>query len=366
MWCILFSEAFRYAWTRDYPEFVRRASTRLMHENVVYTKVFQAIVAKYAPCDAHNIPYPPDEVAPALSPGLTCGGVVGTGMIAVVFAGEADGVPVVIKVKRKNILAELTAGLARAQSTMRTLNRLPWLRRYCLPDVYLEVKELLLEQLDFEQEAFNQNRFRDMFAYNPKVVVPKLFPKWCTPDQLVMERLEGLPLAEVDHPACAELFSQIIAKSTVLDGFVHSDMHLGNVFFLKDGRIGIIDYGLMVELTGEQQDAYLVLSKALSAQDYAAAAAHVLTTYFTCLAPSPRKAALLLEIAEIFRRAALGKTFGVMQVSEMASAAYPYGYKVSTFFYKIVMSMAASDALLQELTPKSLDLLLHNISAFTE
>lgn len=366
MWCILFSEACRYAWTRDYGEFVRRVSTRLMHENVVYTKVFQAVVAKYAPCDAHNIPYPPGEVAPTLSPGLTCGHVVGTGMIAVVFSGEADGVPIVIKVKRKNILAELTEGLTRAQTTMRTLNRLPWLRRFCLPDVYLEVQQLLLEQLDFEQEACNQNRFRDMFTYNPLVVVPKLFPQWCTPDQLVMERLEGCPLAQVDRPAYAKLFSQIIAKSTVLDGFVHSDMHLGNVFFLKDGRIGIIDYGLMVELTGAQQDAYIVLSKALSTQKYDAAAAHVLKNYFTTLAPSRRTAALLSEFAEIFKRAALGKTFGVMQVSEMASAAYPYGYKVSAFFYKIVVSMAASDALLQELTPNSLDLLLQNVSAFTE
>lgn len=359
MWWILISETCRYAWTRHYPEFVRRVCFRLMRENLVYTKVFQALVAKYAPCEmAHNIPYPADEVRPHLSPGLTAGEVIGAGMVAVVFSGTANGVPVAIKVKRRDIAAKLNVGLNRVKRTLSVLSWVPYLGRFSLMDVYSEVREMLLAQTDFEQEARNQNRFRAMYKYNRQIVVPQLYPEWCTPDQLVMDLLEGGPVE--DRKAAAELFTQVIVKSAVMDGFIHSDMHVGNVLFLKDG-IGILDYGLMLELTKEQQDAYIVLSKFLVAGSYEEAAVFTLNTYFTVDRIPPH---LVDKIAAIYRSVKVRNVFGVNEVAEMAAAAYPF--KVAPFFYKIVLSMAAADALLQTLTPTSLDMLLQNVMTFTD
>ena len=358
MWWILFSEGCRYAWTREYAAFVRGVSYRLMQENLVYTKVFQALVAKYAPCEmAHNIPYPVDEVRPHLSPGLTAGGVIGAGMVAVVFEGTANGLPVAIKVKRKNIEAKLVEGLNSVRRTLRVLGCIPGIRRFYLMDVYSEVREMLFAQIDFEQEARNQNRFRAMYAYNRHIVVPKLYPEWCTPDQLVMERLYGGPVQ--DRKAAAALFSQVVVKSAVMDGFIHSDMHVGNGLFLEDG-IGILDYGLMLELTREQQDAYIILSTFLLKESYDEAAVFTLNTYFNVDRIPPH---LVGKIAAIYKTVRQRNVFGVNEVAEMAAAAYPF--KVAPFFYKIVLSMAAADALLQMLTPTSLDLLLQNVVAFT-
>lgn len=358
MWWILFSEGCRYAWTRDYALFVRGVSFRLMQENLVYTKVFQALVAKYAPCEmAHNIPYPADEVRPYLSPGLTAGDVLGAGMVAVVFEGTLNGLPVAIKVKRKGIEAKLAEGLDNVKRTLQILACVPGLKRFCLLDVYSEVREMLFAQIDFEQEKRNQTRFSAMYAYNRQIVVPKLYPEWCTPDQIVMERLYGGPVQ--DHKAAAALFSQVVVKSAVMDGFIHSDMHVGNVLFLEDG-IGILDYGLMLELTREQQDAYITLSTFLLKESYEEAAVFTLHTYFNAdRIPPP----LVDKIAAIFKSVRQRNVFGVNEVAEMAAAAYPF--KVAPFFYKIVLSMAAADSLLQMLTPTSLDMLLQHVVAFT-
>jgi predicted unusual protein kinase regulating ubiquinone biosynthesis (AarF/ABC1/UbiB family) len=368
MWWVLFSEMCRYAWTWDYSEFVKSTSTRLMRENLVYTKVFQALVAKFAPCDSgHNIPYPADEATPLSMDGLTWGSVIGSGMVAVVYTGQADGHPVVIKVKRKNIKAILLDGLQEIKETLTLLDYIPFLKKFCLMEIHSDVTEMLLDQLDFEQEVRHQKRFSGMFAYNKNIVVPTVYDKWCTADQIVMERLEGMPFDEVtNREAHAELFSQVIVKCAVIDGFVHCDMHLGNTIFMRDGRIGIIDYGLMLDLTKQQQDAYIGLSSFMRQEKFEEAALFTINTYFTWQTRSPREPELIEKIAAIIRNSRKIQTFGVLQISQMSSAARPYGYKVSPFFYKIVVSMAASDALLQELSPMSLDLLLNHVGSLIE
>jgi predicted unusual protein kinase regulating ubiquinone biosynthesis (AarF/ABC1/UbiB family) len=368
MWWVLFSEACRYAWTWDYVEFVRSTSTRLMRENLVYTKVFQALVAKYAPCESgHNIPYPADEATPLSMDGLTWDTVIGSGMVAVVYSGKADGQPVVIKVKRKNIKAILMAGLQEIKDTLTMLDYVPFLKKFCLMDIHSEVTEMLLDQLDFEQEVRHQKRFTGMFSYNKAIVVPAVYDKWCTGDQIVMEFLEGMPFDEVENKEThAELFSQVIVKCAIIDGFVHCDMHLGNTIFMKDGRIGIIDYGLMLQLTKQQQDAYIGLSTLMRQKEFENAAQFTLDTYFTFEKRNPREPELVQRMAAIIRNSRTIQTFGVMQISEMSSVARPFGYKVSPFFYKIVVSMAASDALLQVLSPTSLDLLLNHVGSLIE
>lgn len=368
MWWVLFSETCRYAWTWDYGDFVKSTSTRLMQENLVYTKVFQALVAKYAPCDSgHNIPFPADEAIPLSMEGLTWRTVIGSGMVAVVYSGQADGQPVVIKVKRKNIRAILLNGLQEIKETLTLLDYIPFLKKFCLMEIHAEVTEMMLDQLDFEQEVRHQKRFSGMFSYNKAIVVPVVYDKWCTADQIVMERLDGMPFDEVtNREAHAELFSQVIVKCAIIDGFIHSDMHLGNTIFMRDGRIGIIDYGLMLQLTKTQQDAYIGLSTFMRQKEFEQAALFAIQTYFTWETQSPREPELIEKIAAIIRNSRKIQTFGVMQISQMSAAARPYGYKVSPFFYKIVVSMAASDALLQELSPTSLDLLLNHVGCLTE
>ena len=73
---------------------------------------------------------------------------------------------------------------------------------------------------------------------------------------------------------------------------------------------------------------------------------------------------LVPKISAFYRTVKQRNVFGVNEVAEMAAAAYPF--KVASFFYKIVLSMGAADALLQKLSSTSLDLLLQNVATFSD
>ncbi len=75
-----------------------------------------------------------------------------------------------------------------------------------------------------------------------------------TDNCIVMEYLDGVRLNEV-QPADYETYARLVMKfgfiTTIVHGFAHGDLHSGNILFMKDHKIGIIDFGIVFELTEE-------------------------------------------------------------------------------------------------------------------
>ncbi len=109
-------------------------------------------------------------------------------------------------------------------------------------------------QLDFRIEAVNSRRFRANFAAEPDVVFPRLIDGLCSDRVLTMEYLEGFRVRDldgsgIDSRKVAGLGLKVFCKMTFLDGFVHADLHPGNVRFLAGNRIALFDLGLTVTLS---------------------------------------------------------------------------------------------------------------------
>jgi predicted unusual protein kinase regulating ubiquinone biosynthesis (AarF/ABC1/UbiB family) len=147
------------------------------------------------------------------------------------------------------------------------------------------------EELDLRNEARALEHFRvlGIRANLDRVVVPTPYPEFTTRNVLVMEFLDGVPiddLAQVEALGFdpAPLIDQLIRGffvMTVRWGTFHGDIHAGNLLLLRDGRIGIIDWGIVGRLDDATHTFFKTLLRAILGDEasWAAVTAFLIETY---------------------------------------------------------------------------------------
>src|SRR5262249_16335759 len=142
-----------------------------------------------------------------------------------------------------------------------------------LPGAVARFGEALRGQLDFVREAENNRRFAESFAGVPRVGVPRLFPELCSRRVLGMEFVEGTRATmpgEIhgDRKALARVGAEAILKMVFVDGFVHADLHPGNLILADDGRIVLIDLGLVTEIPPDLMRVWVETFVSLAQADF--------------------------------------------------------------------------------------------------
>jgi ubiquinone biosynthesis protein len=112
-------------------------------------------------------------------------------------------------------------------------------------------------QLDLSIEAENNGRFRAHFSGDPDVLFSALIPTLCSSRVLTMELVEGRKILDhrgaADAKRLAAIGVRVLLKMIFEDGLVHADLHPGNLLVTADGRVAILDLGLVGELAGEHK-----------------------------------------------------------------------------------------------------------------
>ena len=178
----------------------------------------------------------------------------------------ADGSAVVLKVRRPGIRDTVEADL-RLMARLAEIveERAPDLRRYHPAEVVQQFSASLRRELDFAAEGRNAERIAANFAGHDEVVVPRVYWEWTSERLNVQECLQGIAgtdlaavdAAGLDRAQLAATGADIVLKMVLEDGFFHADPHPGNIFYLPDGRIGVIDFG-MVGRVSEQRRLQIV------------------------------------------------------------------------------------------------------------
>jgi len=351
--CIVLTEGVRYAFTRNVHDFMFRVGKKSIRVNVVYTKIIQALAAAYldGPYVVENTS---DVPAPEID-GVKVEGILGSGLVAVVFRGVFEGNAVAIKVLRPGILNSLRRGIRRAKAVSHVLACFSRLRPLNLVTFVQQVTDLLVSQVDFEQEARNQLRFTSLAASVPNVTVPKLY--LYTSTYIVSELL--VP-AEGDNEVRAKAIISLLVKSLYFDRFLHGDMHLGNFVFIGD-TVGVLDFGIMVDLPKGTCDALLTMFMSIYKKTYEVAARTMIYEF-----ASPREIletldavdllALVDGIAQILQRADTRGEIGLREVNDIMRVAYRYGVNVDDEFHKVILAIAAGDQVIKRLSPRALEL----------
>jgi len=187
------------------------------------------------------------------------------GMVAVVYEGNLNGERVVIKVVRKGAVQRIKEALDRIEFLVRCTSWFPYLRDLNLRDLICENREDMLQQTDFNNEVSNIERMHRHWDKMDYVVVPKVYQEYTNANNsvIVMQWLDGQRMEAIDKKdsdAYSMLLAKYSAKCLLFDRYFHGDLHAGNIFFMKDEngalQLGIIDYGVMGELTKREQNLF--------------------------------------------------------------------------------------------------------------
>ena len=186
-----------------------------------------------------------------------------------------DGRMVAVKVQRPDIRERVVADLNVMEELAGTMERFSETgRRYGVERAAAELRRSLLQELDYRLEATNLTTLADNLQRYERIIVPRPVHDYSTSRVLTMDYVQGRkitaigPLArlEMDGEALAETLFDAYLQQILVDGLFHADPHPGNVFLTPDGRIALIDVGMVGRVGPELQDDLTRLLLALGEQ----------------------------------------------------------------------------------------------------
>ncbi|MGO1541042.1 MAG: ABC1 kinase family protein [Luteimonas sp.] len=192
-----------------------------------------------------------------------------------------DGRPVVLKVRRPGIRELVEADLRLLARLAEIIEaRAPDLRRYRPTGIVQQFGASLRAELDFAAECRNAERIAGNFEGDDRIAVPGIHWQWTCERLNVQEFMDGIPggdmaaveAAGLDRHELAGTGAGIVLKMVLEDGLFHADPHPGNVFYLPEGRIGVIDFGMVGRVGERRRQEVAQLLHGMVAQDAEAVA----------------------------------------------------------------------------------------------
>ena len=186
-----------------------------------------------------------------------------------------DGTEVVVKVRRPGAVDQVKVDLGILRSLAANARSLGLAKLYDPVALAREFAESLHEELDYFNERRNAVRVAENFADDLDIHIPRVYKEATTSEIITMERLRGIKITDVDalddagidRKALAERATRIVFKMVFEDGYFHADPHPGNFFIEPDGRIGLIDFGLVGILDASIRDQLIDLILAAHSGD---------------------------------------------------------------------------------------------------
>ena len=127
--------------------------------------------------------------------------------------------------------------------------------------VVAEFEKSLLDELDLMREAANASQLRRNFLNSEKIYIPEVYWDHCRKDIMVMERIHGTPIGninaliekDINLQKLSERGVEIFFTQVFRHSFFHADMHPGNIFVADNGQYIAVDFGIMGTLNDSDQ-----------------------------------------------------------------------------------------------------------------
>ena len=169
-----------------------------------------------------------------------------------------DGQEVIVKILRPNVQEDIERDLE-VLSAIANMAQRYWAdsRRLRPMEVVAEYQKTVLNELDLMREAANAAQLRHNFPESPQIYVPRVYWDYCRPQVMVMERIHGVPVNDMEtlrrHGVNFKKLGangvEIFFTQVFRDNFFHADMHPGNIFVEindpENPRYAAVDFGIV-------------------------------------------------------------------------------------------------------------------------
>ena len=196
---------------------------------------------------------------------------IGSASLSQVYAATLrDGRPVAVKVQRPDVAATIREDLdilARVSGTVGMVSDTP--RRYGFADWIAEFRKTLSDELDYRREAENLETFAHHLEPYPKIYVPQPIWDYSTCRVLTMEMVTGEKVTRISDlrridpsESLGELAADLLRAyldQMFVHGLIHADPHPGNVLLTCDGRLALLDLGMIAHVPPRLRDQLLKL-----------------------------------------------------------------------------------------------------------
>lgn len=251
-----------------------------------YIEALSTLQAKVPPVDwaeietviRESVSHPIEDVFLTINPEPVAAGSIAQTHRATL----KDGREVALKVQRPGLLSVVEQDIALIRAIAGLVAQTEFGKLYDVVTLAEEFTQALRAELRFTQEATYTDQLRTNLGrsrwFDPaQLVVPQILWEHTTDQLLVMEWLDGKPLLLAEFPpaepglskkrAIANLLLRAFFQQVCLDGFFHADPHPGNLFYLSDGRVALLDCGMVGRLDPRTQDILLELILAIVSLD---------------------------------------------------------------------------------------------------
>jgi ubiquinone biosynthesis protein len=272
----------------------------------------------------------------------------------------ADGRVVVVKVRRPGVVEQAEVDLDLLRRTADFLERRSESARLLqLSALAEEVDQHLRAELDFTEEANNAELIGNIIGDHPDLVVPKVIRPLVTDSVLVLEHIEGRKVGvdhelEPEHAArLAREFFRAYVRQVAAEGLYHADPHRGNVLLTDDGRLALLDFGLLGRLDDDTRTGIAQLLLALSHNRGDDVAALILSLSMTTLeSDEPGFVAELRRKLPRYHWRPLSGIRAGDALGDLQRMAVKHGIRLPTSFALVGKTLAQADSIARALDPE--------------
>ncbi len=298
-----------------------------------------------------------EEIYKEISPYPVAAASLGQVYKAKLYSGEE----VAVKVQRPNLLPTIT----------RDLYLMRWAATWIKPFLPLNLGDnltvivdefgtKLFEEIDYENEGRNAEKFATNFQDDPTVKVPAIYWRYTTQTVLTLEWINGIKLTDLAAVKAAGLDRDNLIRIGVTSGlrqllefgFFHADPHPGNLFALADGRMAFIDFGMMDQLTQHTKETIAGSVVHLINKDYQSLTDDFIKLGF--LTPDIDISPIIPALERVLGNA-MGESVGNFNfktiTDEFSELMFQYPFRIPAQFSLIIRSLVTQEGVALSLNP---------------
>jgi predicted unusual protein kinase regulating ubiquinone biosynthesis (AarF/ABC1/UbiB family)/nucleotide-binding universal stress UspA family protein len=242
------------------PEYIEELATLQDHVTPMTEKEVVEVMEQ-------ELGVPWEDVFDSIDPNPLAAGTIAQVQRATLASGER----VVVKVQRPTARETIEQDLALLEVFAEKVGGRPTLKQVIdMQAVFKHLSTSLRRELDFGQEAENIERMRGVLEGYDRLAVPGMYRDLSTSRLLVMEEIQGGPIAQApkgtERKQAARQLLESFYKQVLVDGFFHADPHPGNLKWWKD-RIYFLDFGMVGTIEADFRQYMMLLLMAMWRED---------------------------------------------------------------------------------------------------